>query len=179
MTSPTLWYLNRGTGLVLLAVFTLTVVLGVLSTGQGGRIWPRFATQSTHRGLSLVSTILLAAHVVTAVVDEYVDIRWWQAFVPFGGTYRPLYLGLGTLALDLVVAIGLTSLLRQRLGERPWRVVHTTSYLAWGAAVVHTLGIGTDAATPLGRPVVVVCAGALLVAVALRVSILQRTASTT
>ena len=88
-----------------------------------------FATQSTHRGLSLVSTILLAAHVVTAVVDEYVDIRWWQAFVPFGGTYRPLYLGLGTLALDLVVAIGLTS-----LGGHPQMVRPLLAPMAEGAA---------------------------------------------
>ncbi|MEO5983100.1 MAG: ferric reductase [Pedococcus sp.] len=179
MTGPVLWYLNRGTGLVLLVVFTLTVVLGVLSTGQGGRVWPRFATQSTHRGLSLLTTILLAAHAVTAVVDEFVDIRWWQALVPFGGSYRPLYLGLGTLALDLTVALGITSLLRQHLGERTWRVVHLTSYLAWGAAVVHTLGIGTDAATSLGRPVVLASVGALLAAVVLRLAILQRTARTT
>lgn len=179
MTGPVLWYLNRGTGLVLLAVFTLTVVLGVLSTGQGGRLWPRFATQSTHRGLSLLTTILLLAHAVTAVVDEFVDIRWWQALVPFGGSYRPLYLGLGTLALDLTVALGLTSLLRQRLGERTWRVVHLTSYLAWGAAIVHTLGIGTDAGTPLGRPVVLACVAALLAAVVLRLTIRARMARAT
>ncbi|GAB3076924.1 MULTISPECIES: ferric reductase-like transmembrane domain-containing protein [unclassified Phycicoccus] len=179
MTSPLLWYLNRGTGLVLLAVFTLTVVLGVLSTGQGGRVWPRFATQSTHRGLSLLTTLLLLAHAVTAVVDEFVDIRWWQALLPFGGTYRPLYLGLGTLALDLTLAVGATSLLKQRLGERAWRAVHLMSYLAWTAAVVHTLGIGTDASTSLGRPVVLVCVGALLAAVVLRLAILQRAARTT
>lgn len=179
MTGPVLWYLNRGTGLVLLVVFTLTLVLGVLSTGRGGRIWPRFATQATHRGLSLLTTLLLAGHAVTAVVDEFVDIRWWQALVPFGGSYRPLYLGLGALALDLTVAVGLTSLLRKRLGERAWRLVHLTSYLAWGAAVVHTLGIGTDAATPLGRPVVLACVGALLLAAALRLAILQRVARTT
>lgn len=174
MTSPLLWYLNRGTGLVLLAVFTITVLLGVLSAGKGGQVWPRFATQSTHRGLSLISTILLAAHVGTAVADEFVDIRWWQALVPFGGSYRPVYLGLGALALDLTIAIGVTSLLRQRLGERSWRVVHTTAYLAWVVAVLHTLGIGTDAASPLGRPVVLACAGAMVAAVATRLTIMRR-----
>lgn len=174
MNSPVLWYLNRGTGLVLLAAFTITVLLGVLSAGQGGKVWPRFATQSTHRGLSLISTILLAAHAVTAVVDEFVDIRWWQAVVPFGGSYRPIYLGLGALALDLTIAVGVTSLLRQRLGERSWRVVHTTAYLAWVAALLHTLGIGTDATSPLGRPVVVACAAAMLAAVATRLAILHR-----
>ena len=42
-------------------------------------------------------------HVVTAVVDTYVDIRWWQAFVPWvGASYMPLWLGLGTVALDVI-----------------------------------------------------------------------------
>ena len=177
MTSPVLWYLNRGTGLVLLAVFTLTVLVGILSAGRGGRIWPRFVTQGVHRGLSLVSTLLLLAHVLTAVTDEFVDIRWWQALVPFGATYRPLYLSLGTLALDLTVAVGVTSMLRQRLSENAWRVVHVTSYAAWAVAVIHTLGIGTDSGDPLGRSVVVACVALVLVGVTARLVGLQRSAS--
>ncbi len=177
MTSPILWYLNRGTGLVLLAVFTLTVLVGILSAGRGGRIWPRFVTQGVHRGLSLVSTILLLAHVLTAVTDEYVDIRWWQALVPFGATYRPLYLSLGTLALDLTVAVGVTSLLRHRLSENAWRAVHLTSYGAWAVAVVHTLGIGTDAGDLLGRSVVVSCVALVVVGGTARLVAVQRNAS--
>lgn len=174
MTSPLLWYLNRGTGLVLLVVFTLATVAGVLSTARGGRIWPRFVTQGLHRNLGMLSTLLLVAHVVTAVADEYVDIRWWQAVVPFGGSYRPVYLALGTLALDLTVAVILTSLLRHRLSETSWRAVHVTSYAAWGASMVHTLGIGTDAGDPLGRWIVLGCAGAVAFAGSARLIVIQR-----
>ncbi|HET7474815.1 MAG TPA: ferric reductase-like transmembrane domain-containing protein [Dermatophilaceae bacterium] len=176
MNGPLLWYVNRGSGLVLLVVFTLTVVLGVLATGNGRRLWPRFVTQGLHRGLSLVSAALLLGHVLSAVVDDYVDIRWWQALVPFGATYRPLYLGLGTLALDITVAVALTSLVRTRLGPAVWRAVHLTSYLAWAVAVVHTVGIGTDAADPFGRVVVAACAGAVLVAATARVAMVSRRA---
>ena len=116
---PLLWYLNRSTGLVVLALLTLTAVLGVLATARGGRLLPRFVGQALHRNLALWSVVLLVLHVTTAVVDSYVDIRWWQAFVPWvGATYLPLWLGLGTLALDLIVLVVVTSLLRARMRHR-------------------------------------------------------------
>ena len=86
---PLLWYLNRSTGLVLLALLTVTTVLGVLATGRGGRLLPRFVGQALHRNLALWSVVLLVLHVTTAVVDTYVDIRWWQAVVPWDGVVVP------------------------------------------------------------------------------------------
>ncbi|HWJ82971.1 MAG TPA: ferric reductase-like transmembrane domain-containing protein [Nocardioides sp.] len=170
---PLLWYLNRGTGVVLLVLLTLSVVLGVLAMGgRAGRGVPRFVTQSVHRNLALLSVLLLLAHVVSAVVDTYVDIRWWQALVPWGATYEPLWLGLGTLALDVVVVVVATSLLRPRLGLRAWRAVHLAAWAAWALSVAHAIGIGTDLARPSGLAVLptAACVGAVGVALVLRVS---------
>jgi hypothetical protein len=147
MTSdPILWYLNRSTGLVLLVALTASTALGVLALGgRSGRGLPRFVTQSLHRNLALVSVTLLVAHVVSAVTDTFVDIRWWQAVVPFAGaTYQPLWLGLGTLSLDLMAVVVATSLLRSRMSHRAWHAVHLASWACWATAVVHGLGIGTD-----------------------------------
>lgn len=145
---PLLWYLNRSTGLVVLALLTATAVLGVLATGRGGRVLPRFVGQALHRNLALWSVVLLVVHVATAVVDSYVDIRWWQAVVPWvGATYLPLWLGLGTLALDLLLVVTVTSLLRARMRHRTWRLTHLLAYAAWAVAVGHGLGIGTDLRT--------------------------------
>lgn len=141
-----LWYLNRSTGLVLLAVFTVSTVLGILASRSraGGRV-PAFVTRDLHRNLALFSVLLLTGHVASAVLDSYVDIRWWQAFVPFwGATYKPTWLGLGTLVLDLWLAIVVTTTLRHRLGLRAWRAIHLAAYAAWPIAVLHTWGIGTD-----------------------------------
>ena len=143
MTSPLLWYLNRGTGVVLLVAFTATVVLGVLATGRSATpLWPRFVTQGLHRSLAALSVFMLVAHVVSAVVDSYVDIRWWQAFVPFGSTYEPLWMALGAVALDLLALVIATSLARARVPHRVWFAVHLTTYAAWASAVVHGLFIG-------------------------------------
>lgn len=170
MTSPLLWYANRGTGLVLLVLYTVTVVLGLVSTrrGPGSPWWPRFVTQGLHRSVSALTSVLLVLHVLSAVVDEYVDIRWWDAVVPVGGLYKPLYLGLGALALDLTVLVVLTSLARSRLPERAWRALHLLSYPAWGVALVHTVGIGTDVPTPWLRILLAACVGVVAAAVFVR-----------
>lgn len=164
------WYLMRGTGVVLLVLLTLSTVLGVLATARmGSRRWPRFATQALHRNVSLLSVALLAAHAVTAVVHGFVDIRWVDALVPFIGPYEPLWVGLGTLALDAVVLVVVTSLLRDRLDHRRWRLLHLLSYLAWAASVVHAIGIGTDAtSTVWGLGVTVGCVAAVVVSVVVR-----------
>jgi sulfoxide reductase heme-binding subunit YedZ len=108
--------------------------------------------------------------VTTAVVDGYVDIRWWQALVPAGATYKPIWLELGALALDLVVVVVVTSLLRTRLGHRAWRAVHLASWLAWAAAVAHSVGIGTDLNSPTGLAVwpTAACTAAVLLALVVR-----------
>jgi predicted ferric reductase len=142
---PLLWYLNRATGITLLVLLTTSVVVGVLSTGsRPGRGLPVFLTQHVHRNVALLSVVALVVHVLTAVGDSFVDIRWWQAVQPFGATYEPLWLGLGALSLDLIVAVVVTSALRTRLGHGAWRLVHNASWVAWLCALAHTLGIGTD-----------------------------------
>src|SRR4051794_27520641 len=112
--APVLWYLNRATGTVVLVLLTLVVVFGILATfGHAGRGVPRFLTQAFHRNLTMIAVALLAAHVLSAMLDTFVDIRWWQAVVPFGGSYRPWWLGLGAAALDAIVIVVATSLARR------------------------------------------------------------------
>ncbi len=145
LEGPVLWYLNRGTGTVTLALFTATLVLGVLSIGgQPARGVPRFVTQALHRNLALLSFALLGAHVASAVVDSYVDIRWWQAFVPVGATYEPLWLGLGAVALDLIAVIAATSAFRHRIRQRTWRLLHQLAWPMWALSLAHGVGMGTD-----------------------------------
>jgi predicted ferric reductase len=158
VSGPLLWFANRGTGVVLVGLLTLSVALGVLSTSRAGsRWWPRFLTQGLHRNVALLSVLLLAAHVVTAVADSYVDIRWTDAFVPGRSAYEPFWLGMGTVALDLLLAVTVTSMVRHRLAHRSWRAVHVTTYVAWALGLVHGLGIGTDAREPWSVSVTVCC----------------------
>jgi sulfoxide reductase heme-binding subunit YedZ len=148
-----LWYVNRGSGVVLVAALTLATALGVLSTTtSGSRRWPRFALQALHRNVSLLACALLVAHAVTPVLDEYVNhyahVAWLDVVVPFVSAYKPFSMGLGTLASDLVAVAVLSSVVRHRFTHRAWFRLHLLTYAGWGFGVVHGLLIGTDARSP-------------------------------
>jgi sulfoxide reductase heme-binding subunit YedZ len=168
-TDPVLWFANRGTGVVLVVLLTLSMVMGVFSTVRASTPrWPRFATQALHRNISLLTAAMLAGHVATAVIDEFVPIRWFDAFIPVTGKYQPFWLGMGALALDLILIVVVTSLVRDRLGHRGWRAIHMLTYVAWGLGVLHGVGIGTDSETSWGAGVTIASIGAVGVAVIVR-----------
>lgn len=143
MNTQALWYLSRGTGIVALLLLTGAVVLGMLNSGRlAGEHWPRFAVAAIHRNVSLLSLVFLVIHIASAIIDPYAGIHWLDAIMPFVSTYRSFWLGLGTLAGDLMIAVLITSLLRPRIGYRVWRVVHWLSYAMWPIALIHGIGTG-------------------------------------
>ncbi len=145
MNSQALWYLTRGSGIVALLLLTAAVVAGLTTSARwSARRWPRFVVENLHRNVSLLSVIFLAVHISSAVLDSYVSISWIDAVIPFIGSYRPLWLGLGAVALDCFLAVAATSMLRARIGYRTWRKVHWLAYGCWGVALMHGLGIGSD-----------------------------------
>lgn len=170
MTDQALWYATRAAGAVSLVMFTGVVVLGQLARLRvESASWPRFLTADFHRNLSLLSLVFLAIHVVTAVVDPFTSLGITPVVVPFGSPYRRLWLGLGTVALELTLALILTSLLRRRVGLRVWRAVHWLSYAAWPVAVLHGFGTGTDAFSPWLLALTIASVGAVLLATLWRV----------
>ena len=78
------------------------------------------------------------------MLDSFAPIRLIDAVIPFASTYRPLWLGLGALSFDLLIALVVTSLVRRRLGYRAWRTIHWLAYASWPVAVFHGLGTGSD-----------------------------------
>ena len=158
LDGPVMWYLNRSTGVVTIVLLTITTVLGVLAIGgrPAGRL-PRFVTQAFHRNVALLAMLLLTAHLVTAVLDEFVEIKWYEAFVPFVGSFEPLWVGFGAIAVDLMIIVILTSLFRTRMKHNLWRGIHITAYAMWALAISHGIAIGTDMTESL-YVLTVVCA---------------------
>jgi methionine sulfoxide reductase heme-binding subunit len=145
VSSTALWYASRSTGVVALILLTLVLVLGILVTGKRGLPGlPRFGTTSLHRNLSLLSVMFVAVHVITAIADPYVTIGIAASVIPFTSPYETLWIGLGAVALDLMAALIITSLLRARIGRRTWRVVHWLSYATWPVALAHSIGSASD-----------------------------------
>jgi len=159
VNSTYLWYTTRASGIVTLILLTLTMVLGLATTSRARvRNWPGFAQQEIHRRISIVAMVFLAIHVVTSILDTYVHIGWFAVVVPFTSPYSQFWVGLGTIALDLTVAVFVSSLLRAHLKPGTWRGIHWLAYASWPIALAHTFGLGTDS-----RELWVIALGALCV----------------
>ncbi|MCR6491552.1 ferric reductase-like transmembrane domain-containing protein [Cellulomonas sp. P24] len=169
--SEAFWALARATGVVSLVLFTVTVLLGVLTrSGRPAFGLPRFAVTLVHRNVSLLATVLVVIHVVSLLLDPYAQLRLVDVLVPFLGVQKPFWLGLGTLAFDLVIALVVTGLLRQRLGQRAFRFVHWFSYAMWPVAVLHTLGNGSDVGKSWLVLLLMTCVGSVVASLFWRVS---------
>src|SRR5262249_59472944 len=121
LSYPPVWYLMRATGIVSLLLLTLVVVLGIATSQRAKLAGHRAVTHGVHRSASLLALVFLAIHVVTAVLDPDAAVGLLALLVPFAAAARPLWIGLGALALQLVAALVVTSLLRRHLSRRTWR----------------------------------------------------------
>ena len=144
-SSTAFWYASRTTGIVALLLLTAVLVLGIL-VGRQGRLpgLPRFAVTNIHRNLSLLSVAFIVVHVLTAVLDTFVSIPLAAGVVPFASGYERLWLGLGAISLDLMLAMIVTSLLRGRMNRLLWRAIHLLAYLSWPIAFAHSIGSSQD-----------------------------------
>ena len=171
-SSKVLWYLTRSSGLVAMVLLTCSVLLGIVTTNRvSGPGWPRFLIAALHRNVSLFVMVVLFFHITVAVLDSFAPLGWVDAVLPFHSGYRPVWTGLGALALDLLLAVLVTSLLRTRLGYKRWRAVHWAAYASWMSAIVHGLGTGSDTKTPWVLGLTVICVISVIAAVGWRLSI--------
>lgn len=171
LTSRSLWYLARGTGVVSLVLLTAVLLLGIGGhTSAGASRVPRFATALLHRNLSLLVLAFLLVHIGTSVLDPFAAIAWSDALVPLTASYRPLWLGLGALAFDLLLALAITSALRGRIGLRTWRAVHWLAYACWPIALLHGLGTGSDVRARWMLVVAGTCVAAVVASVCVRLA---------
>jgi len=169
-TTEAVWYMIRATGIVALVLLTLTTVLGLLSAARvRSRRWPAFAQVDLHKRATRLALVFLGLHVVGAVADTYVHVGLVSVVVPFTSSFQPLWTGLGAVAVDLLVAVAVSSALRQRIAPATWRRLHWLAYGCWPLAMAHALGAGTDAGQLWMDAIAVVCTGAVVSALIWRI----------
>jgi predicted ferric reductase len=134
-------------GVFALVALTAAVMAGLIATDRlvvstAGRV----VFQAVHRALSLAAVGFLVSHVLLEVLAHRSSAI--DTVVPFLASGRTLYLGLGTLASDLVLLIALTGVARRKFATHwtaTWRAVHVTAYLCWPLAILHGLLSGRQA----------------------------------
>ena len=165
------WYLTRSTGAVAIVLLTLTVALGVIDVRRYATArWPRFLIDRLHRNVALLTIVFLVLHILTSVLDSFAPIGLLDAVIPFAGSYRPFWLGLGAVSFDLLLAVTITSLARRRVGHRAWRAVHWLAYASWPVALLHGFGTGSDVKDAWLLLLSIACLVVVVVSVIVRVA---------
>jgi methionine sulfoxide reductase heme-binding subunit len=172
---PTTGTVISMTGVIAMVLLTAVAVLGIL-VNRRVRLpgLPRFASLSAHRYLSLFALAFLAVHILTAVLGSYAGIGLAAAIIPFVSPGDRLWIGIGAVASDLVIALVATSLLRSHVGRRTWRTLHWLAYACWPAAMAHSIGIGTGMRAGRLLDLAIACILAVLAAAAWRLGAAAR-----
>lgn len=139
------WYITRTTALLAYLALTGSVIYGLLlSTRILDRIAHRAVSFTLHQDLASIGLGLALVHVAVLTLDRSVPYSAFDLVVPFSGPYRPLWVGVGQLALGLTLLVTLSFYVRKRISQPVWRRIHYFSFLAFAGATVHGLMAGTD-----------------------------------
>ena len=164
------WLASRASGIVALALISLSVILGLAMAGRVSRDPKLRRTMiAVHEQAALAALIAIAVHAITLLGDKFLDPGPAGILVPFRMDHEPLATGLGIIAAYLAAALGLSFYFRRRIGTRRWRSLHRATILVYVLAVVHTLGAGSDAGTPWLRAQLVLTGAPVLFLFVMRV----------
>jgi predicted ferric reductase len=170
MSDQLWWYVARAGGLMAWALVAVSVLWGLaLSTKVlGRRVRPNWILD-LHRFLGALAVVFTGVHVAGLVLDSYVSFGPTELLVPFASTWRPAAVAWGVVAIYLLVAVELTSLVRRRLSKRVWHAVHLASFPLFAMGTVHALTAGSDTGTPWFRSVALVATVGVVVMTVVRV----------
>jgi predicted ferric reductase len=145
MTNQIWWFLARSTGIVAWALSSLAVIWGLLLstrlvTRRGAPKW----ILDLHRFLGGIAVVFLGLHIASVVADTFVHFGRVDVLVPFASKWKPLPVGLGVLAMYVMVAVEATSLAMKHLPRKLWRRIHMSSFGAYVLTTAHGFTAGTD-----------------------------------
>jgi DMSO/TMAO reductase YedYZ heme-binding membrane subunit len=165
---PTFWLLARASGLTAYVLLTASVLAGLVLKSRPFRGLKPAAVTDTHRFLALLGLGAIGLHGVTLLLDSTIHLTPAALLVPGASPYRPVPVGIGVLAAELMLVVYASFALRRRIGTRNWRRLHWATYAIFGAATAHGLAAGTDTPQPWAFGIYLGAIGSVVAATAWR-----------
>jgi len=166
------WYAARAGGLLAYLLLSASICLGLLMSGKARlKRWPRFALEDVHRFLGILAGVFILIHGTALLLDSFVPFSLSQLLVPGTSSYRPLAVGVGVVAAELLAALAISNHYRRRIPHGAWRRLHMLNFAVWALALVHGLTAGTDATTTWALTLYVGSAWSVLTLFIYRVSL--------
>jgi hypothetical protein len=150
MSDQLWWYVARSGGILALVLAGLAVIWGLLYSTKitQGRPAPKWLLD-LHRFFGAASVAFTGIHVGALMLDGYVQFGWADVLIPFASAWNPAAVAWGIVAMYLLVAVQISSMLMRRIPRKWWKAIHLSSYGLFWAGLVHGISAGTDAANPI------------------------------
>jgi predicted ferric reductase len=172
------WYTARAAGITAWALLSASVLWGLaLSTRFMGRRPRRPWLLDLHRYLGGLAVVFTGVHIASIMADSYVHFGLTDVLVPFASSWKPMPVALGIVGLYLLLAVELSSLIRDRLPRNVWHTIHLLSIPLFALTTLHLLLAGTDADNGLLRWSALAVNAAVIGLIAVRVNALQQRAA--
>ena len=139
------WITSRAAGGAAMLLASASVAVGLMMSSKRKSANKR-DLRAIHEALSLITLAMVALHGLSLLGDSFFHPGLSGIAIPFVGSYRPIWTGIGIIAGYGLAVLGLTYYLRDRIGAARWRRVHRLTAVFWLAAIVHTIGAGSDSA---------------------------------
>ena len=145
-----LWALARVAALSSYASLAIAVLTGIaLRTAVLDWLGTNRVLRSLHEFTTVLWIPLAVLHIVALLLDSTARVGVIDVFIPFLAPYGTLAIGLGTIALDVLVLVTVTSFLKRRMHTGAWRWIHRLAYVAFALVFLHAVLGGTDFGDPI------------------------------
>src|SRR5579872_2941394 len=162
-TDQFFWVMARVAGLSSYASLAIAVVTGIaLRSAVLDWLGSNRAVRSLHEYTTALWIPLATLHIVSLLLDATARVGWLDLVVPFHSSYGTLGIGLGALALDVLVVVTVAAFLRRRMSRDLWLWLHRLAYVAFGLIFLHAVLTGTDFSDPAVSAITWGTAAALL-----------------
>jgi sulfoxide reductase heme-binding subunit YedZ len=157
-----LWAIARVAALSAYVALAVAVLSGIaLRTAVLDWLGSNRALRSLHEFTTVLWIPLAVLHVVALVLDSTARVGVLDVFIPFRSPYGTLAIGLGSISVDLLLLVTITSFLKRRMRPGAWRWMHRLAYVGFALVFVHGLLGGTDFSDPAVSAITWAAAAAL------------------
>ena len=123
----------------------LSLLVGVTLRRSWSLSWMKHTTlKMIHMTLAILGLSLGVVHGLAQLAAPGTTVHWIDEIIPFVNPTRPLGVGLGTVALEMMLALAFSVPLQRRIGHHRWRMVHSTAYMAYTVTAGHLLFTGSE-----------------------------------
>jgi predicted ferric reductase len=147
------WQIARVAGLGAFASLSISILTGVaMRTAVLDWLAANRPLKSVHEFTAWLWIPLGAIHITALVLDRTAGIRLVDLLVPFLARYTGwgrIAVGLGTLAMELLVVVAVTGWLKRWIQTGLWQWLHRLSYVAFALIFLHAVLGGTDFGDPV------------------------------